>query len=107
MNLLRLGPRMGIVIPSLRGMSRLHSESARSARNDNKAEQDLAPDEQRIREFLDCPGGVSESARSLASKLGIGRRRCRAILERLAQQGIVVRRDFADIEPMYVRFPTR
>ena len=36
------------------------------------AEQDLAPDERRIREFLDCPGGVSESVLSLAAKLGIG-----------------------------------
>ena len=37
------------------------------------AEQDLAPDERRIREFLECPGGVSESVLSLASKLGAGR----------------------------------
>jgi hypothetical protein len=107
MNLLRLGSRLGFVIPSLRGIPRLHPGIPGSARNENKAEQDLAPDERRIREFLNCPGGVSESARSLASKLGIGPRRCRAILERLVQQGIVVRRDFADIEPMYVRFPTR
>jgi hypothetical protein len=107
MSLLGLGSRMRITIPSLPGMSRLRSVIPRSARNGTNAEQDQAPDEQRIREFLDCPGGVSESARSLASKLGIGRRRCRAILERLVQQGIVVRRDFADIEPMYVRFPTR
>jgi hypothetical protein len=70
-------------------------------------EQDLAPDERRIREFIDCPGGISESARSLGSKLGIGQQRCRAILERLVEQGVVARREFSDIEPMYVRFPTR
>ena len=71
------------------------------------AEHNLAPDERRIREFLDCPGGVSESVLSLAAKLGIGPRRCRTILERLVQQGVIARRDFSDIQPMYVRFPTR
>ena len=71
------------------------------------AEQDLAPDERRVREFLDCPSGVSESVVSLSAKLGISRNRCRSILESLVEQGIVQRRDFVDIEPMYCRFPTR
>ena len=71
------------------------------------AEQDLAPDERRVREFLDCPSGVSESVMSLSAKLGIDRRRCRSILETLVEQGVVQRRDFAGIEPMYCRFPTR
>jgi DNA-binding Lrp family transcriptional regulator len=46
------------------------------------------------------------TAASLADKLGISRRRCRRILEELVQQGVLRRRDFADIEPVYVRFPT-
>ena len=71
------------------------------------AEQGLAPDERRVREFLDCPSGVSESVVSLSAKLGIKRNRCRSILEALVEQGIVQRRDFVDIEPMYCRFPTR
>jgi hypothetical protein len=71
------------------------------------AEQSLQPDERRVRDYMDSPGGVSESASSLADKMGISRRRCRGILEQLVQQGIVQRRDFADIEPMYLRFPSR
>jgi predicted ArsR family transcriptional regulator len=70
-------------------------------------EQPLEPDERRIREFCDSPAGVSESAVSLASKLGISQRSCRSILERLVEQGVVGRRDYQDIEPMYFRFPTR
>jgi DNA-binding Lrp family transcriptional regulator len=50
---------------------------------------------------------VSESVDSLSDKLGISRRRCRQILERLVEQGVLQRRDFADIAPMYLRFPTR
>jgi hypothetical protein len=71
------------------------------------AEQELHPDERRVRDYVDSPGGVSESARSLSDKLGISRRRCRGILERLVQQGVLQRRDFADIEPIYLRFPSR
>jgi len=72
-----------------------------------EVEQSLQPDERRVRDFVDSPGGVSESVMSLADKLGIGRRRVRGILERLVEQGVVQRRDFADIEPIYVRFPSR
>ena len=72
-----------------------------------EVEQSLRPDERRVRDFIDSPGGVSESVVSLADKLGISRRRCRRILERLVEQGVVQRRDFADIEPIYVRFPSR
>ena len=71
------------------------------------AEQAFEPDERRVRDFIDSPGGVSESARSLADKLGMSPSRCRRILERLVEQGVVERRDFEDIEPMYLRFPTR
>jgi predicted ArsR family transcriptional regulator len=72
-----------------------------------EVEQTLRPDERRVRDFVDSPGGVSESVMSLADKLGIGRRRVRGILERLVEQGILQRRDFIDIEPIYVRFPSR
>ena len=72
-----------------------------------EVEQDLRPDERRVRDFVDSPSGVSESVLSLADKLGISRRRCRGILEGLVEQGILQRRDFADIEPIYVRFPSR
>jgi predicted ArsR family transcriptional regulator len=68
---------------------------------------ELGNEERRIREFLESPGGVSESARSLASKLEIGPRVCRTILERLVEQGVVERHEFTDMEPMYFRFPTR
>src|SRR5205814_10445986 len=71
------------------------------------AESSFQPDERLIREFVDSTGGVSESAASLADKLGIHPRRCRRILERLAEQGIVQRREFGDIQPMYLRFPSR
>jgi hypothetical protein len=72
-----------------------------------EVEQGLRPDERRVRDFVDSPGGVSESVVSLADKMGISRRRCRGILERLVEQGVVRRRDFRDIEPIYVRFPSR
>ena len=71
------------------------------------AEQALEPDERRVRDFIDSPAGVSESVESLSDKLSINRRRCRLILERLVEQGVVRRREFADMEPMYVRFPSR
>jgi len=70
-------------------------------------EHAFQPDERRVRDYVDSPSGVSESARSLSDKLGISPRRCRGILERLVEQGILQRRDFADIEPMYLRFPSR
>ncbi|MDQ6670303.1 MAG: hypothetical protein M3069_06060 [Chloroflexota bacterium] len=72
-----------------------------------EVEQGLRPDERRVRDFVDSPAGVSESVVSLADKMGISRRRCRGILERLVEQGVVRRRDFVDIEPIYVRFPSR
>jgi predicted ArsR family transcriptional regulator len=72
-----------------------------------EAEQALEPDERRVRDYVDSPSGMSESAASLADKLGMSRRRCRRILERLVEQGVLQRREFADIEPMYVRFPSR
>jgi ribosomal protein S25 len=72
-----------------------------------EAEQALRPDERRVRDYVDSPAGVSESVVSLADKLGINRGRCRRILERLVEQGVVQRHDFSDIQPIYVRFPSR
>jgi ribosomal protein S25 len=72
-----------------------------------EAEQSFRPDERRVRDFVDSPAGVSESVASLADKLGINHRRCRRILEHLVEQGVVQRHDFSDIEPLYVRFPSR
>ena len=71
-----------------------------------ETEQAFHPDERRVRDFVDAPSGVSESVDSLADKLGISRRRCRRILDELVEQGVVQRRDFADIEPIYTRFPS-
>jgi predicted ArsR family transcriptional regulator len=72
-----------------------------------ETEQALGPEERRIRDYVDSPSGVSESVDSLADKLGISRRQCRRILEQLVEQGVVQRRDFTDIQPIYVRFPSR
>ncbi|MDQ3809365.1 MAG: hypothetical protein M3336_03650 [Chloroflexota bacterium] len=69
--------------------------------------QALDWDERRVREFIESPAGVSESAESLAAKLGISQRRCRSILESLVEQGLVRRREFGDIAPVYFRFPSR
>jgi predicted ArsR family transcriptional regulator len=71
------------------------------------AEQAFQPDERRVRDYIDTPAGVSESVESLSDKLGISRSRCRRILEQLVQQGILQRREFVDIQPMYLRFPSR
>jgi len=72
-----------------------------------QGEQALGPDERRVRDFVDSASGCSETADSLSDKLGISRRRCRRILEQLVEQGVVRRRDFTDIEPIYNRFPSR
>lgn len=72
-----------------------------------EVEQSFSPDERRVRDYIDSPGGVSESVASLADKLEINRGRCRRILERLVEQGVMQRHDFADIQPIYVRFPGR
>ena len=71
------------------------------------AEQAWGADERRVRDFVDSASGVSESAQSLSAKLGISRRRCKRILDGLVEQGVVERRDFTDIDPIYLRFPSR
>ena len=70
-----------------------------------RAEQSYSPDERRLRDYLSAPGGVSESVDSLAHKLGVRRSCCRRMLEELAEQGVLRRREFADIQPIYYRYP--
>ena len=72
-----------------------------------RGEPRSSPDERRVRDHLDSLGGVSESVASLSTKLGLDRGRCRRVLERLVKEGMVQRRDFPDIEPIYYRYPNR
>lgn len=62
-------------------------------------------EERRVREFLLNQSACSETAHSLARKLGLNHKRCRALLDRMVNEGLVRRRDFADIEPIYYRYP--
>jgi len=62
-----------------------------------------AREERRIRAFVEGLPAVSETVRSLSSKLNVNRRLCRSVLERLVDEGAVRRRDFRDIEPIYYR----
>jgi len=64
-------------------------------------------DERRVRDYLLWEHGLSESATSLANKLHVDRRLCRKVLDTAVTEGIVERREFADIDPMYVRYPAR
>ena len=68
---------------------------------------DGVSEERRVREYLEGPGGVSESVASLADKLGVGQRVCRRVLDGMVEQGLLKRQEFVDIEPIYSRFPTR
>jgi len=61
--------------------------------------------EQIVREFLLSESACSETAISLARKLGIDRRRCRKALDHLAKEGLVRRREFSDMEAIYYRYP--
>jgi predicted ArsR family transcriptional regulator len=70
-------------------------------------EQQFVPEERRIREYVDSSAGVSETVESLAVKLGVKRSQCRRVLEQLVQEGVISRRDFGDIAPIYSRFPRR
>jgi hypothetical protein len=63
-------------------------------------------DDRRIRDYVVAPGGISESAASLADKLGISRRRCQHVLDDLVKQGVLRRHEYSNIAPMYCRFPT-
>ena len=62
-------------------------------------------DERRVREFFMNAPACSETAASLASKLGLDRRRCRRALDLMVAEGVARRRLFEDIEPIYYRYP--
>jgi predicted transcriptional regulator len=63
-------------------------------------------DERRVRDFFLNAPSSSETAFSLSSKLKLNRRRCRRALEQMVDEGVVKRRQFGDIEPIYYRYPT-
>ena len=65
-----------------------------------------AADEGRIRDYLQTESAVSETPVSLAGKLGVDLQTTRAVLEDLADAGLLNRRTFPDIEWMYCRFPS-
>jgi hypothetical protein len=62
-------------------------------------------EERRVRDFLLNESACSETAASLSRKLGINPRKCRRALELMVSEGVVRRREFADIEPIYYRYP--
>ena len=64
-------------------------------------------EERRIRAFVESRAGLSESAESLAPKVGVKPARCRRVLESLAREGVVRRHEFDGIEPIYYRYPGR
>jgi hypothetical protein len=51
--------------------------------------------------------GLSETAASLSHKLRVDRRVCRRVLDTAVTEGLVERREFDDMAPIYVRFPER
>jgi predicted ArsR family transcriptional regulator len=63
--------------------------------------------ERRVRDFLLNEPACSETAASLAAKLGLSRRGCRKALDTLVEHGLVRRRDFHDIASIYYRYPVR
>jgi len=62
--------------------------------------------ERLVRDFLLNESSCSETAISLARKLGLDRRGCRNALDLLVREGMIRRREFNDIEPIYYRYPT-
>ena len=63
-------------------------------------------EERRVREFFLNEPCCSETAFSLATKLGVDRRRCKRVLDEMVDEGVVRRRQFVGIEPIYYRYPT-
>lgn len=61
-------------------------------------------EETRVREFLLNESCCSETAHSLAHKLGLNPKRCQRALERLVDEGMLRRRDLGDIAPIYYRY---
>lgn len=66
-----------------------------------------AYEERRIRTYVETRRGLSESAVSLAPKVGVSTGQCRRVLESLAREGVVRRREVGDIEAIYYRYPDR
>lgn len=64
-------------------------------------------DERRIRAYVEGRLGLSETALSISPKVGINPRFCRLVLESLAKEGVVRRRDVGDLEPIFCRYPGR
>jgi predicted ArsR family transcriptional regulator len=61
--------------------------------------------EQIVREFLLQEAACSETAESLANKLRLNPSRCRRALDQMVKEGVVRRREFCDIQPIYYRHP--
>ena len=64
-------------------------------------------DQRTVRDFLMNEPSCSETAVSLASKLGLRRRNTRQALDQLVNEGLVRRRDFTDMASIYYRFKGR
>jgi predicted ArsR family transcriptional regulator len=63
-------------------------------------------EEERLRSFIEAVPGFSETAASLAAKLGVSPRTARQVLDRYVELQLVQRRSFERrIEPVYFRFP--
>jgi len=60
-------------------------------------------DVERVRQFVNGLDPVCETADSLAAKLRLSRRACRRALDQLVQEGVLRRRDFDDIQPIFYR----
>jgi predicted transcriptional regulator len=64
-------------------------------------------DQRTVRDFLLNEPSCSETAVSLASKLGLRRSNTRQALDQLVDEGLVRRRDFTDMASIYYRFKGR
>jgi hypothetical protein len=66
------------------------------------------PQIERIRVFLEEHPNFSETATSLANKLGVDGKLTRRVLDELAESGELRRRNFErGIEPVYYRYEAR
>jgi DNA-binding MarR family transcriptional regulator len=64
-------------------------------------------DHRMVRDFLLNEPSCSETAVSLARKLGLRRSDARQVLDQLVNEGLVRRRDFTDMDSIYYRFRGR
>jgi DNA-binding MarR family transcriptional regulator len=64
-------------------------------------------DQRTVRDFLLNEPSCSETAVSLARKLGLRRSDTRQALDQLVNEGLVRRRDFTDMDSIYSRFKGR